>query len=336
MAVFCRKCGTEVPEGHGACSRCGSQNLIVPGNPQSSTGGPMVTPAPGASGGSAGPVLTGPRPATAPRAAPRGGGGKTSGMAIASLVLGLLGLLTCGSTSFIGLILGIAALSQLNNNPELEGRGIAVGGIVSSSVIIGLGVILAVILYPVFNMGRQIAYTGVCMANQQQIANALEMYVQDNEGKFPPADGNWTDLLRDYGPGGSSDTSRNPQNLWNCPATPRPGNGSNPEFGVNAALLGQPLNTVASPEQVLMIADSTSSSHQLKSTGDIDMVRHAWRKDKNDTMRKGVVGVYADGHAAFLVDGETVNLTVQRREPTPEPSPFGQPMFTPSYQPMPY
>src|SRR5436190_12801130 len=37
---------------------------------------------------------------------------KTSAMAIASLVLGILGIFSCGITALIGLILGIAAMSR--------------------------------------------------------------------------------------------------------------------------------------------------------------------------------------------------------------------------------
>ncbi len=53
---------------------------------------------------------------------------KTSGMAISSLVLGILGMFTCGITALIGLILGIIAMVKVKNSGgKLGGDGIALG-----------------------------------------------------------------------------------------------------------------------------------------------------------------------------------------------------------------
>src|ERR1035437_4067181 len=50
---------------------------------------------------------------------------KTSGMAIASLVLGILGI--CGITALVGLILGIVALVKINRSGgRLSGQGLAI------------------------------------------------------------------------------------------------------------------------------------------------------------------------------------------------------------------
>jgi len=49
---------------------------------------------------------------------------KTSGLAIASLVLALF-----GCTSWLGIILGIVALVKIGKNPELRGTGLAIAGI---------------------------------------------------------------------------------------------------------------------------------------------------------------------------------------------------------------
>jgi uncharacterized membrane protein len=59
----------------------------------------------------------------------------TNGMAIASFVLGIVGLGTCSVTSILGLILGIVALSQLKKNPNETGKGLAIAGIIISSLI---------------------------------------------------------------------------------------------------------------------------------------------------------------------------------------------------------
>src|SRR6266851_10317814 len=74
----------------------------------------------------AGPTL----PATAP-ATPA----KTSGLAIASLVLGILGFCSFGLTALVGLILGIVSLARINrSNSALKGWGLALAGTVLSAV----------------------------------------------------------------------------------------------------------------------------------------------------------------------------------------------------------
>ena len=54
---------------------------------------------------------------------------KTSGLAVTSLVLGVLGLFTCGITALFGLILGIIAMVKVSNSRgALRGGGIALAG----------------------------------------------------------------------------------------------------------------------------------------------------------------------------------------------------------------
>ena len=58
---------------------------------------------------------------------------KTSGFAIASLVCGLLGFLILPALA--GLILGIMAIRQVNrSNGAIGGKGLAIGGVVVSSL----------------------------------------------------------------------------------------------------------------------------------------------------------------------------------------------------------
>jgi Domain of unknown function (DUF4190) len=61
----------------------------------------------------------------------------TNGMAIASLVLSLCGLLTCGVTSLIGAILGHVSRRQIRERGE-GGDGMALAGIVTGWIIFGL------------------------------------------------------------------------------------------------------------------------------------------------------------------------------------------------------
>jgi uncharacterized membrane protein len=65
----------------------------------------------------------------------------TNGLAIASLVLGILWLFWVGS--LVGLILGLAALKQIKNRNQ-GGRGIAIAGVVLG--ILGLVVLVISII----------------------------------------------------------------------------------------------------------------------------------------------------------------------------------------------
>ncbi len=119
--------------------------------------------------------------------------GKTSGLAIASLVLGILGLLTCGVTALVGLILGIVGLVSIKGSEgRLKGAGLATGGIVVSAVFL-LAVpfmsIMAGMLLPALGRARDEARKVRCSSNLRQIGTAANIWLTkfgDNE-KWPPS-----------------------------------------------------------------------------------------------------------------------------------------------------
>src|ERR1700712_1836850 len=60
---------------------------------------------------------------------------KTSGMAIASLVLGILGVFSCGLTALIGLVLGFISMGKIKKSGgQLGGSGIALAGTIVSAI----------------------------------------------------------------------------------------------------------------------------------------------------------------------------------------------------------
>ncbi len=70
----------------------------------------------------------------------------TNGMAIASLVCSIAGLLTCGIGSLLGVIFGHIGLSQIKQGGGTQpGRGLAVAGLVIGYLMIALGVVLIII-----------------------------------------------------------------------------------------------------------------------------------------------------------------------------------------------
>jgi hypothetical protein len=126
---------------------------------------------------------------------------KTSGLAIASLVLGICGIFTCGLTAIVGLILGIVGLCAISKRAQqLKGKGLAIAGIVTSAIFIVLMPFMAIfmaILMPALVRARTQARTVVLKSNAKQICIAMAMYCADNDGRFPPAE-NWPDVLKPY------------------------------------------------------------------------------------------------------------------------------------------
>jgi len=128
-----------------------------------------------------------------PPAAPMTSEVKTSGLAIASLVLGILGLITCGLTALVGLVLGIVGLVSINNSQgRLKGSGLATAGIVVSGLmilVVPIMSILAGMLLPALGRARHEARKARCMSNLKQIGTAAHLWLSkfgDME-KFPPS-----------------------------------------------------------------------------------------------------------------------------------------------------
>jgi prepilin-type processing-associated H-X9-DG protein len=125
------------------------------------------------------------------------GSGKTSAMAITSLVLGVLGLVSCGVTSLIGLILGIVSLVKINKSRgELRGAGLAIAGIVVSAVLLLLLPIQAALILPALAKAKQKAQTIRCVNNLKQLGLAARIYETDH-GVYPGT--NWCDVLKSTG-----------------------------------------------------------------------------------------------------------------------------------------
>jgi len=79
---------------------------------------------------------------------PGGTAPKTSGLAVASLVVGLLGFCIPIIGGLVGLILGIVALRRIGRSGgTVGGRGVAIGGVIASSVSLLFGLVVAVFLF---------------------------------------------------------------------------------------------------------------------------------------------------------------------------------------------
>ena len=126
---------------------------------------------------------------------------KTSGMAIASLVLGICGFVSCGIASIVGLILGIVGLSSIRKSAgQLKGEGLAIGGIVVSIVsliLVPMMCLVIAMLMPALASARHQAKSAVTMNNAKQLCLAMILYCDENDDKFPPAE-NWPEVIEPY------------------------------------------------------------------------------------------------------------------------------------------
>jgi type II secretory pathway pseudopilin PulG len=113
---------------------------------------------------------------------------KTSGMAITSLVLGLLSFLTCILTGVPAIVTGIIGLMNISNSRgRLHGRGLAIAGIVTGSIgslCTIFGLLLIGLLLPAVNNARESGRRTVSMNQMRNIATAMQSYASA-KGQLP-------------------------------------------------------------------------------------------------------------------------------------------------------
>ena len=149
--MLCPKCGKENPEGAQVCSGCGS-------------------PLPGSSAPAEQPIT------------------KTSGLAIAAFVLGILSPFTLAITAIPAVVLGIISLVKIEKSGgRLTGIAFAVIGIT-----IPLVAFLVMISYALLRTTGGGAYRMTCGSNLSSIGKAMLIYANDYDGKLPRAGGRGT------------------------------------------------------------------------------------------------------------------------------------------------
>lgn len=124
-------------------------------------------------------------------------GARTSRLAIASVVLAVLGLPTLGATALLGLIFGVIALVQIGRSRgALRGFGAALTGTILSTAFLLVVPLFAALLLPALSQAKGKAQTIHCMNNLKQVALAGFLYADDHK-TFPSAT-NWCEALTPY------------------------------------------------------------------------------------------------------------------------------------------
>ena len=174
---------------------------------------------------------------------------RTSGLAIASLILGILGFCTFGLAGIAGLILGIVGLIVISKSAgQLKGGGLAVAGIVVSAVsLFTLFILLLMaILMPALAQARHQARIAVSMNNVKQLCLATLLYCDNNEQKFPPCD-NWPDALKSY---------YGEPKILTSPHAPDSGR----SYAMNAELNGRRRTDISEPARTVLLFEAQSGS----------------------------------------------------------------------------
>jgi hypothetical protein len=186
---------------------------------------------------------------------------KTSGMAIASLVLGILGL--CGITALAGLMLGIASLVKINRSGgRLSGQGLAIAGICVSGLMLLLSIsFMAAMTVPALARAKQRAQAISCVNNMKQLGLAVKVYALNHNDQLPPA-ATWCDsILINVG---------SPK-VFACPAEP----GRRCAYAFNAKLDGKKENEIN--PQTVMIFESDAGWNGSGGSGDLKPHTHSSR-----------------------------------------------------------
>jgi prepilin-type processing-associated H-X9-DG protein len=208
---------------------------------------------------------------------------KTSGLAIASLILGSLGIF-CGITALVGLVLGIVAIVTINKSEgRLRGSGLAIAGTVVSAIVL---LVLPVMFLPALAKAKMRAQTINCLNNVKQLNVALVTYANAHSGQYPPGE-TWCDDIQTYV---SSDKP------FRCPADTQ---NSRCGYAFNANLGNVAAGKVRSPQTTVTIFDSAGGWNM---TGGTELLPHPSRHG-----RVLVVG-FADGHVEVVTESRLKDL----------------------------
>ena len=125
---------------------------------------------------------------------------KTSGLAITSLVLGILSIFTLFLTAIPAIIFGIIGLVKIEKSRgQLKGKGLAIAGIAvpGASLLFMVPIMMIAIMIPALTSARAQAQQAVCTTNMSALGKAMYIYASDHNDMFPTPS-KWCDLLIEH------------------------------------------------------------------------------------------------------------------------------------------
>lgn len=136
-----------------------------------------------------------------------------------------------------------------------------------------------VIMRPVFERSRASARKAICLSNTKNLSLAMQMYLEDYNGRFPEAD-RWVEALAEY---------MRDESVLKCPDDDSEGRCS---YGMNAALSGKTLDEIGDPSGVVVFFETASpGDNPVGGAADIvDPPRHLGGNNYG----------FTDGHVVWL------------------------------------
>jgi prepilin-type processing-associated H-X9-DG protein len=212
---------------------------------------------------------------------------KTSKLAIWSLVLSILGVLTCGITSIVGLVLGIVSLVKINKSKgELGGQGLALAGTIVSGVFVLLLPVWAAMMLPALARAKSKAQTVRCMNNAKQLCLGVIMYADANASQLPRVNA-WCDAITNY---------TRSEEVFKCPAGDQT---RRSHYAFNARLQGVRLDGIQLPAVTVLLFE-TDGGWNLGGGPELLL-----RKPRHSN---AVIVGFADGHVESVTRSRMENL----------------------------
>ena len=105
---------------------------------------------------------------------------RQTGLAVATLVLGIIGLVACLPAGIIAIVTGIIALVRIGNQPQrYGGKRMAIAGLACGCAsLITFPMCLSVML-PSLSRARELSKRLVCASNMKAIGTAMHLYASD-------------------------------------------------------------------------------------------------------------------------------------------------------------
>lgn len=202
---------------------------------------------------------------------------RTSRMAIASLVLGLLGFFVV--PGIVGLILGIIAQTRISlEGGRLNGKGLALAGMITSGLMLLVGLpFWSALILPAIAEQKAREAEATCLDHTRQLSQALVAYAGRHEDTFPSA-ASWCDALKKEG------LIDEHSDLFLCPSAPKLKCG----FAFNE-MVSEKKKSEVTPNTVL-IFESSKGWNGAGGPYDLGASRH----------RSGIMAGFADGTADIV------------------------------------
>jgi hypothetical protein len=163
---------------------------------------PDAAPAPPPPSVIAVPPLGAGSPPAYPLGTPPGPPPKAAGMAIAAMILSIVGTFICPIVSIVGIILGFVANGRIKADPRrLGGGGMALAGIIVGFAGMGFWLLFSLIMVPLIAIPnfvnlRAKAYNSSAQSTSYNAKIAEEVYRQNNRGDHDAYTNRLSDLLK--------------------------------------------------------------------------------------------------------------------------------------------